>query len=88
MKRGDPEYRAYVSAIVDSLPPLTTEDCERLAPLLRPGVLAVRKAIREREAVARTGAKTVERPAVPRPAGPAAPRPSRTVARPARAETP
>jgi hypothetical protein len=50
-----------IVAIVDSFPPLTAEDCERLAPLWRPGVLAVQKVTREREAAARQAARRKRR---------------------------
>jgi hypothetical protein len=63
MKRGDPEYRAHIATIVDSFPPLTAEDSERLAVLWRPGAEVMWKVIREREAaVARPAREAVARP--------------------------
>lgn len=50
---ADPANAPHIVALVDTFPPLTAKDCERLAPLLRPGVLAVQKADRERAEAAR-----------------------------------
>lgn len=54
---ADPANAPDIVAIVDSFPPLTAEDCERLAPLWRPGAVIMWKTIREREAGARKAAR-------------------------------
>lgn len=57
MKRGDTEYTQYIKEIVDGFAPFTEQQKQRLGSLLRPGVVVVWKAIREREAAARRNAK-------------------------------